>query len=374
MALIRTPRSQFWWIDIAVPAEIQAAVGKDRIRESTGTTDKKAAQRLHDERKASLWRQHKLGEKPDATLADAVKRWEKRATTRGLRNVDDVAKQLEWWQEVLGKNTLLRDISRQDVMRAVEGKMTIPKSPGEKPRPASPARINRYLATMRTLLRLAAGEWEMIDTAPVLTLLPEPKGRIRALTMDEIERLVKALPDYLVDPFLFSLATGLRQSNVLGLQWAQVDLVKARLLVASEDFKSGDDFGLPLNATALAILTRNHGKHKEAVFTIMGHPLTHIAHKVWKAALQRAGVQDFRWHDVRHSWATMQLEAGTDLDTLQKLGGWKSREMVTRYAHFRTEHLRGPASAIDKVLGGVAGTNPQITPIGTAHLRHTGGS
>jgi site-specific recombinase XerD len=55
----------------------------------------------------------------------------------------------------------------------------------------------------------------------------------------------------------------------------------------------------------------------------------------------RAGIVDFRWHDLRHTWATWHVQAGTSLQVLQKLGGWESVEMVRRYAHFSSEHLAG---------------------------------
>lgn len=72
MALVKRPGSPYWWIRIAVPPELRARVGKDRIQESTGTTDKTKASELHDKVKANMWRQDKLGELPDATLGEAA--------------------------------------------------------------------------------------------------------------------------------------------------------------------------------------------------------------------------------------------------------------------------------------------------------------
>ena len=351
MALVKRPGSPFWWIRLSVPKELRVRVGTSRIQQSTGTTDKVLAQELHAKVQAGMWRQDKLGELPDATLRQAVDRWKLHAKTHKLRNVADVLSMLEWWCDKLGEHRPLSRITRRDIMAAVEGKMTIPKSSTEKPRPASPARINRYLAAIRRVLKLAAGPWEMIESCPEITLLPEPKGRVRAADKEELKKMVAELPQHYRPPFLLALSTGLRKGNVVPLEWPQVDLERRRLLVDADDFKTGKDFGIPLNDTAMAILQAQKGKHDTAVFTQAdGKPLKDIKHRTWSAALKRAGVENFRWHDLRHTWATMLVEAGEDLDRIQKLGGWESREMVERYAHFRTEHLRGSSQKVDKFI------------------------
>jgi integrase len=365
MALVKRKASPYWWLDITVPAELVSRIGTTRIRESTNTLDRRLAQRLHDKRKHELWSMHKLGIQPDTTLTQAVRQWELHAKQKGLRSAGDVMQRLEWWKAKLGPDRPLKAISRRDIMSAVEGKQTIPKNKVEKPRPATPATINRYLQSIRVLLRWSVRE-ELLEQAPAITLLTEPKGRTRTIGPAQIEKLLAALPEHLRDPLMFSLATGLRQSNAVQLQWSQVDLERRRLLVGADAFKNGEDFGIPLSETALAILARNKG-HDEAVFTFEGRPLLAIQHRTWKAALKRAGIANFRWHDLRHTWATMLIEQGVGLDEVQQLGGWKRREMVLRYAHFRTEYLRKSASAIDKGLGGL-GVTP--TPATTAHPGH----
>lgn len=370
MSLTRRKGSPFYHLDIAVPAELQHVYGL-RIRESTGTADKKLAQELHDRRKADLWRQHRLGEKPAYTLADAITRWKKRATTLKLRSADDVGFRLDWWAEALGGATPLASLKRQHIMAAVEGKMTIPKNSVEQPRPASPATINRYLQAMRGLLHLCAGEWEMIDAAPTITLMAEPKGRVRTLDRAQMMKLIGELPEHWRRIFVFELATGLRKMNAVRLRKDQVDLERRRLLVGSEEFKNGEDFGIPLNDTALEILAACWEDHKEFVFVYEGKPMRDLQHRTWKKALQKAGITDFRWHDLRHTWATSFVESGGDLDELQKLGGWKSREMVLRYAHYRTAHLRQAATRVDKVFGGLLQKEQQVTPGDAAQSRHT---
>ena len=81
------------------------------------------------------------------------------------------------------------------------------------------------------------------------------------------------------------------------------------------------------------------GKHPTHVFSYKGKPITQVNTKAWHAALKRAGITHFRWHDLRHTWASWHVQNGTPLYALQELGGWESPEMVRRYAHYSAEHL-----------------------------------
>ena len=80
-------------------------------------------------------------------------------------------------------------------------------------------------------------------------------------------------------------------------------------------------------------------RHQTHVFSFRGSPITQVSTKAWYAALEKAGIEDFRWHDLRHTWASWHVQQGTPLFALQELGGWESPEMVRRYAHLTAEHL-----------------------------------
>ena len=92
--------------------------------------------------------------------------------------------------------------------------------------------------------------------------------------------------------------------------------------------------------------------------------MVHFQRKAWIAALGRAGIQDFRWHDLRHTWASWHVQGGTPLHALQELGGWESPEMVRRYAHFSAEHLAPYADRLGGLLttDSADGTNPSHPP------------
>jgi len=210
-----------------------------------------------------------------------------------------------------------------------------------------PASVNRMLSLVRAILRKAEREWEWIDRAPVVRLLKEENKRIRWITLDEATRLIKELPSHLADMAIFSLATGLRQGNVTGLEWNDVNLIKRHALVHPDQAKGEKAIAVPLNEDAVAILRKQIGKHHQFVFTYAGNRITQCSTRAWKKALGRASIKNFRWHDLRHTWASWHIQNGTSLQELQQLGGWRSFDMVLRYAHLSSDHLLKAAERLN---------------------------
>ena len=106
-----------------------------------------------------------------------------------------------------------------------------------------------------------------------------------------------------------------------------------------------------LNSTALAVLVRQVGKHPVRVFTYNGMPVAWANTLAWRQALKRAGIEDFRWHDLRHTWASWLVQHGTPLYVVQEMGAWESEGMVRRYAHLAPAHLAEHAEVIAGILG-----------------------
>ena len=155
---------------------------------------------------------------------------------------------------------------------------------------------------------------------------------------------------------VFSLATGLRRANVTGLRWSQVDLENRRAWVHPDEAKARKAIPVPLNDDAVRSIRKQLGKHGEYVFSFRGQPVRQVSTKAWYAALTRAGIEDFRWHDLRHTWASWHIQGGTPLFALQELGGWESAEMVRRYAHLAADHLSPWADRL--AAHNADGTNP----------------
>ena len=126
---------------------------------------------------------------------------------------------------------------------------------------------------------------------------------------------------------------------MLRLGQSQIDLVRRCAWIHPDQAKARRAIPVPLNAEAIAIIRKNMGMHQTYVFTFRGKKVTQVNTKVWQKALGRCGIDDFRWHDLRHTWASWHVQEGTPLHILQELGGWESSEMVRRYAHLSAEHL-----------------------------------
>jgi len=224
---------------------------------------------------------------------------------------------------------------------------------------------NRLLEVIRAILRKCVNDWEWLDKAPHVRMLKEPARRIRFLTHAEAERLIAVLPVHLADMAVFALATGLRQANITGLPWSQVDLVRRLAWIHPDQAKARKAIAVPLNDDAVACISKQLGKHPERVFSFRGRPITQVSTKAWYAALERAGIEDFRWHDLRHTWASWHVQGGTPLYALQELGGWESPEMVRRYAHLSADHLAPYANQLAmlrKPCDAEKGTNPSQGP------------
>lgn len=221
------------------------------------------------------------------------------------------------------------------------------------------ATINRALEVVRRILHLARDEWHWLERFPRLRTLKEPKRRIRFLTHEEADRSLAALPDHLQPVVRFALATGCRMGEILALTWSRVDLERRVAWLDPGTTKNGEGRGIPLNREAVLALRTVRGTHPRRCFTYEGRPMDRVG-SAWKRALARAEITDFRFHDLRHTWASWHVMHGTSLQELMELGGWKSYEMVLRYAHLAPEHLADAAARIDRRLE-VVGTDSTIS-------------
>jgi len=199
-----------------------------------------------------------------------------------------------------------------------------------KRKQVSEARTNRVTALLSIILRKANREWGWIDRVPYMRRFKETGHRLRWLTFDEAERLLKALPAHTADMAAFTLATGLREANVVHLEWSQINLQSKILWIHADQSKNGKVIRGPLNDDAIAILRKQIGKHQQRVFTYRGNPVTKAGTESWRAVLRKQGLNDFCWHGLRHTWASWHVQAGTPLYVLQELAGWSCFVMVQR--------------------------------------------
>ncbi len=209
------------------------------------------------------------------------------------------------------------------------------------------ATVNRALEIVRRILYLARDDWEWIMRVPKIRMLKEPKRRVRFLKDMEADRLMLALPEHMVPVVRFALATGCRMREILRLEWSRVDLDRRVSWLEAGTTKNEEGRGVPLNRDAILALREVQGQHERWCFTYKGKRMEAVG-SAWKRALKRAGIEKFRFHDLRHTWASWHVMNGTSLQELMELGGWKSYEMVLRYAHLAPEHLSDAASRIER--------------------------
>ena len=322
--IYRRPNSKYYWCRFTAPN------GKE-IRRSTKTTTKKEAREFEDRLKSSLWRVQHLGDRPRRTWDEAKKSWMKESKEKA--SYTNIVAALDYADTFLaGKfldeidSELLNDIRDAKKETGVEN-----------------ATVNRIMEVVRAALNNAKGE-RWIDYVPVIKMLKEPEIRVRWLLHTEAERLLDTLPSHTEAAARFSLATGLRESNVTGLEWSQVDIARSMAWVHADQAKAGKAIGVPLNDEALKVIKAQKGKHPTRVFTYKGKPVRKFNTEAWRKALKCAGISNFRWHDLRHTWASWHVQSGTPLHALQVLGGWSDIRMVQKYAHLSSEHLAEFAS------------------------------
>lgn len=345
MPIYRRKGSSLWYFDINVNGR--------RVRQSTGTEDRKKAQEYHDRLKAQLWEQERLGTKRRYTWREAVVRYIREATAEGKASLENDQHALRWLDPHLGDKHL-DEIDKAMVAHITAERqkpyVRVYKTGQERQCVPGVDTVNRFLTTFRAVLYKARDEWEWIDRVPKVKALKGSKSRVRWISREEADRLIAELPKHLAAMAEFSLQTGLRRANVTHLEWSQVDLARRTAWVLGEKTKNRKALAVPLSAKAVAILQARKAAQEQDetereqplrwVFAKAGKPVHQTSTRAWREALKKAGIEDFCWHDLRHTWASWHVQNGTPLHVLQELGGWSSIKMVQRYAHLSGEHLR----------------------------------
>jgi integrase len=213
----------------------------------------------------------------------------------------------------------------------------------------APATRNRQVyVPVSAILKFAGVKW------PVSRLKP-PEGIVRWLTKDEASRLIAACSPHLRPLVMFLLYTGARAGEALWLDWRCVDLGRAH--VSFPKTKNGRPRGVPLHRDLVAELANLPHSEGEVFRRPDGRPYERpgggddvsAGRRIWtsfQGAVKRAGIDNFRVHDCRHTWATWHFAENHDLIALKTLGGWQTLAMVTRYAHANTDNYREGINAL----------------------------
>jgi len=219
-----------------------------------------------------------------------------------------------------------------------------------------PATVNRLLATLKHMFTKAV-EWDLateenLNKVRKVKFLPENNKRLRFLTIEECRALIDCSAPHLKPIVKVALHTGLRKGEILNLRWEQVDLVHRFILL--DMTKNGERREIPIDSTLWNMLNEMpHSIESNYVFTDKDGDIYKSVRRSFSTALKKAGINNFRFHDMRHTFASHLVMAGVDITTVKELLGHKSLIMTLRYAHLAPSHTVKAMDILDNTLNGI---------------------
>jgi integrase len=325
-------------------------INGSRYRGCCNTEVKSDALEYEAKLRANVWRNQKLGYSVRHTWQETLDLWLSNHEHKKTATEDVFYGR--WWTEKLKKHGVkfLDEVTPDVVMAIRDAEVGRPRQRSGKP--VAPATVNRKIALLRAVINAAAREYQWIAQAPLFRCLPMRNERVRFLTVPEFQRLFAALEEPYRSMSQLAVSTGLRLGNVRTLTWEQVDFTRRMMTFPGSIMKNGQPLTIPINATAIEAIRPWLGRDQKYVFVKdNGQIVREIPSKMWTRTLQKAGLENLRWHDLRHTWASLMRQSGQGLDVIQELGAWQDERMVKRYAHLSVEHLHKHSQVLDDVLG-----------------------
>jgi integrase len=227
-----------------------------------------------------------------------------------------------------------------------------------------PATVNRKMAMLKHLVR-KANDWKMVGEGTLRTIrkvkqLKEPPGRLRYLTGQEVQRLLAACKSHIRPIVIVALNTGMRRGEILKLKWDDVDLRNGLLLV--KDTKNSESRAVPINAAVREVLA-GIVRRLDSPYIFRnpkGQPYKEVKH-AFGSACRKAGIRDFRFHDLRHSAASFMAMGGVSLLAIGTILGHKTASMTKRYSHLSPEYLQSAVAVIDREINQTSGLLTQFS-------------
>ena len=349
MGLFRRKDSKVWWMSFCHNGQ--------QYKRSTYTTDKKLAEKIYSKVTTMIVedRWFEVNEASRHTFNELMEKFMKIHAPRQKESTQ---------KRYISATSHLTKYFSDMTLNQITPKIITAYMQHRLDQGVTPATVNREFRTLSKAMKLAYREWEWIRENPCIKVsaLRENNTITRYLTEDEEPRLLNAargyLNDQMVDIIKIALNTGLRQSEILKLKWSHIDL--ARKVLTVEETKNNEPRTIPLNLTAYETLLKIK---KSSVVSIAGYVFStnsgtailrrNLMREFYKV-LKKAGIENLRFHDLRHTFATRLVQAGVDLYTVAKLMGHRDLESTQRYAHHNPETLRRFVMILDRH------TTPQI--------------
>lgn len=271
------------------------------------------------------------------------------------RSIVNVRHYFNWWRSRLGAY-VLADITASTIS---EARSSLLGQENKYGRAIGATTANRYVTALSHVFTIAVREWEWTEVNPVskITKYSEPRGRVRFLSDEERGRLLDACQvsdnPHLHKIVVLALSTGARKMEILGLKWKDVDLKRG--MITLHETKNDERRSLPLQGYALELL-KEHSKvrslHCAYVFPSEKACQPIDIRTAWENALLNAKIEDFRFHDLRHSAASYLAMNGASLAEIAEVLGHKTLQMVKRYAHLSEAHTKEVVAAMNaKIFG-----------------------
>jgi integrase len=295
-------------------------------------------------------KKHTLGDMLDKYIKDKLPEYNQKEQAERKSKLD-------WWKNRIGVY-LLSDVTPPLIVECREELKNGVTFLGTK---RSPATVVRYMAALSHAFRIAIKEWHWLDDSPMRKVdrPQEPKGRVRFLDDNERQRLLLACQEsknkLLYMCVVLSLSTGMRKSELMCLKWQDLNLNDGYLILHKT--KNGNRRRVPLSGLGLELL-REHAKARRLDTQLLFPGIVHAdkpldLRAAFEAALKRAEIQDFHWHDLRHCTASYLAMNNASLAEIAEILGHETLDMVKRYAHLSDGHVSDVvASMNNKIFGG----------------------
>ena len=299
-------------------------------------------------------RHFKTTEAKRHTFEDMIKRYSKDILPQKSEVMQtEQYRHLEWWNKQLG-SLVLADITPNTISELRDRLLT---EIGPRGKHRSPATTVRYLAALSHVYSVASREWEWVTDNPVLKVKKpkEPKGRVRFLSDYERNDLLSAAREsdnpHLYPVVILAISTGARRMEIMNLTWDDVDLHRG--MATLSETKNDERRSLPITSHALELLKGlSKVRRLDTKFLFPradGHKPVELR-SAWNKAIKEAKIEDFKFHDLRHSAASYLAMNGATLAEIAEVLGHKTLTMVKRYAHLSEQHTHSVVDRMNKKI------------------------
>lgn len=298
-------------------------------------------------------RHFKSAEAKKHTVAELIERYSSQVLPNKPKNEKNQRTHLHWWKEQIGYY-MLADISSAMVTQCRDKLLSEEITEGKK---RSPGTVSRYMTTMSYVMNLALCEWEWIENNPFSRVKKptEPRGRVRFLDDDERTRLIDiclaSSHKSLYPIVVLAISTGMRKGEILNIKWKDIDLSRSRLVL--HETKNNERRAIPIVGLAHKILADKSKVRQidsQLVFPSSDPNKPTCIRKAWDTALSDAKIDDFKFHDLRHTAASYLAMNGATLAEIAEVLGHKTLQMVKRYAHLSEAHTSSVVERMNKKI------------------------